>query len=320
MRKILCIAALFLGLWGGEAKAQGRKYISQFGFFKNYYNPGLTAYEGSTVRGFTRNQWSGFEGAPQTYFVGTELDISELLGDRDPYVMGRNAIGLNIMHDTYGPFRETEVMLSYANRIRLTEVHNLRFGVGVSYSAIRLDGASLTPDEENDPVLNKYLGGFANMSMMDFNFGIALTHELYYLGYAIHNASRGGITSGDVFFDDVRPHSVFSGGFRQLLNPNISLVVNGMYRTQNDLPGNMEFNTKLLLMDSFWIGGGHRFDYSTNLQVGFLVLNDILRVGYIYEFGTGAGQFMQGVTNEFTVTYNIFRDYNRIRQKEVLIW
>ncbi|SHO65429.1 type IX secretion system membrane protein PorP/SprF, partial [Algoriphagus zhangzhouensis] len=64
--------------------SQSTKYISQFSHFQSYFNPGLTGYEGSTVRGFVRNQWSGFEGAPKTYFFSTELDFGELSGERDP--------------------------------------------------------------------------------------------------------------------------------------------------------------------------------------------------------------------------------------------
>src|SRR5690606_23460181 len=86
--------------------AQTRKNISQFSHFQSYFNPGLTGYEGSTVRGFVRNQWAGFEGAPQTFFFSTEIDFGEIAGELDPALMGKNAISINLLHDTYGAFRD----------------------------------------------------------------------------------------------------------------------------------------------------------------------------------------------------------------------
>jgi hypothetical protein len=88
----------FLLLSGLTAQAQTRKNISQFSHFQSYFNPGLTGYEGSTVRGFVRNQWAGFEGAPKTYFFSTEIDFGEIAGEMDPALMGKNAISINLLH------------------------------------------------------------------------------------------------------------------------------------------------------------------------------------------------------------------------------
>ena len=54
MKKLL-ILLISLGL-STSLFAQSRKYISQFSHLQGYYNPGLTGYEGSMLRGFVRNQ------------------------------------------------------------------------------------------------------------------------------------------------------------------------------------------------------------------------------------------------------------------------
>jgi type IX secretion system PorP/SprF family membrane protein len=124
-RKIFIISMFLICTIGSQVMGQSRKYVSQFNHFQSYYNPGLTGYEGSALRGFVRNQWSGVEGAPKTYFLSLELDFGELGGLEDPALMGKNAASLNMLHDTYGAFRETELMGSYASRIRITDRHNL---------------------------------------------------------------------------------------------------------------------------------------------------------------------------------------------------
>lgn len=318
-KNIRNIAMVFLVLSGVlTAKAQSRKHISNFSHFQSYFNPALTGYEGSTIRGFVRNQWSGFEGAPKTYFISAELDFGELAGEEDPALMGKNAVSANMLHDTYGAFRETELLLSYASRVRLTEHHNLRLGVGLNYQSIRLDGNSLTTEEQNDPTLGQYFGQFSNMNVIDFNLGIALTHAKYYVSYGMHRVAGGKITSGDEFMDGYPTAIMVQAGYRESISENLGVIFNAFYRSQKDMKDNLEFNLKALLMDRVWVGMGHRVNYASNAQLG--ILTNRLRIGYLYEFSTGGGYNLPGNTHEFTAVFNLFRDNNRRSDNQVLIW
>ena len=278
MKELKYIAAAFFLMTVGlsEVQAQSRKYVSSFNLFQSYYNPGLTGYEGSTVRGFVRNQWSGVEGAPKTYFFSTELDFGELAGEEDPALMGKNAVSVNLLYDTYGAFRETELTLGYASRIRLSETHNLRLGAGLNYQSVRLDGNALTTEEQNDATLGQYVGQFSNMNVIDFNLGIALTHANYYLSYGIRRVNGGKITSGDEFMDAYPASSIFQAGYRSAVSDNLAVIVNGMYSIQKNQDDNIEFNFKALMMDRLWLGLGHRIDYATNAQLG--VVTNRLRI------------------------------------------
>ncbi len=301
-----------------QGQAQTRKFISQFSHFQSYYNPGLTGYEGSTIRAFVRNQWSGVEGAPRTYFISGELDFGELGGNEDPALMGKNAMSINFRQDTYGAFRESELMVGYASRIRLTERHNLRLGVGVNYQSIRLDGNELTTEDMNDGTLSQYLGTFSDMQIIDFNLGIALTHAKYYFSYGMQRVNGGQIMSGDEFMDGYPASSIFQAGYRESLSPNFAVIVNGFYRIQKDLEDNVELNVKALMMDRLWVGFGSRLDYAHNLQAGFLLSK--FRLGYVYEFPIANSYLLPGNTHEFTVIFNLFRDNERRTADEVLIW
>jgi type IX secretion system PorP/SprF family membrane protein len=211
------------------AEGQSRKYISQFSHFQNYYNPGLTGYEGSTARAFVRNQWAGFEGSPKTYFLSAELDFGELSGDPDPALLGRNAVGISLLHDGYGAFVDTELIARYASGIRLDANTNLRLGAGVNYNTVRLDGNAMTQEQAGDPVLGRYLNSFADMQILDFNLGLALTHRNYYLSYGAHNVNRGAIRSGDVFMDRKPVTHIMQAGFRQALSKDFSVIMNFMH-------------------------------------------------------------------------------------------
>jgi hypothetical protein len=113
------------------------------------------------------------EGAPKTRFLSLELDFGELGGLEDPALMGKNAMSLNMLHDTNGAFQETELIVAYASRVRIPDRHNLRLGAGVNYLAVRLDGNALTVEQSQDLSIGQYLGSYGNMQLLDFNLGLA---------------------------------------------------------------------------------------------------------------------------------------------------
>jgi len=321
MKNFKCLFLLIaLPLMTGTSFGQSRKNVSQFSHFQSYFNPGLTGYEGSAVRGFVRNQWSGIEGAPKTYFFSTEIDFGEVAGEVDPALMGKNAVSINLLHETYGAFRENELMLSYASRVRLTENHNLRLGLGVVYQTIRLDGNAMSAEELNDPTLEQYYGVFSNMHVLDANIGMALTHKKYYLSYSMHRANGGKLKRGEAFMDGYPAEQLVQMGFREQLNPDLAIITNAFFRSRKDLPNMMELSIKTLLMDKIWVGGGHRFDYANNLQFGFLTKR--MRVGYVYEFPIAKSYLLPGNTHEFSAILNLFKnnEKNRFVRDEVLIW
>lgn len=320
MNKTKYIISLFFLLlgWLGSARAQSRKYISSFSHFQSYFNPGLTGYEGSTLRGFVRNQWSGIEGAPKSYFISAELDFGDLSGKGDPALTGKNAVSVNMLQETHGAFRETEFTFGYASRVRLSEKLNVRLGAGINYQSVRLDGNLLTTEEQDDPTLGQYLGQFSNMKVVDFNLGIALTHANYYVSYGIHRVNGGRISSGDEFMDAYPASNVVQAGYRNAISPTVAVIVNAFYRSQKDQQDNFEFNVKALLLDRVWLGIGQRIDHFTNAQAGLVTKR--LRLGYVFEFPIGGDYQLRGNTHEFTVVFNLFRDNVSTDSQPVFMW
>ncbi|MCH7409470.1 PorP/SprF family type IX secretion system membrane protein [Belliella sp. DSM 111904] len=293
--------------------AQSRKYFSQFSHLQGYYNPSLIGYEGSMLRGFVRNQWAGWEGAPKTFFISAELDFSQFGSQATTSELGKNATGINVLYDQYGAFIETEVITSYAARIQLNDNINLRLGAGFNFNNVRLDGNSLTAEQANDPILSQYLNGFADMQVLDFNLGMAITHAKYYLSYAVSNVNQGAFSRGDIFMERKPRVGVAMAGFRSPVGNSLNLATNALYRHQNDLPDNIELNFKVLIKEKLWLGGGHRINYSNSYQFGLLF--DSFRVGYIYEMPMLKSYLLPNVTHEFMLTYALSR-----RNANNLIW
>jgi type IX secretion system PorP/SprF family membrane protein len=317
MKKTIILSAFF-SLLCFITTAQTRKYIAQFSHMQGYFNPALTGYEGSAVRGFVRNQWAGFEGAPKTYFASVELDLMDLSSNKDLLNASKNTVGFNFMNDQYGVFTETEMVGNYSSRIQLNKVTGLRLGAGINYKNIGLDGTRLSPDQPADPKIMQYLNGFANMQVLDFNLGIAITHPNYYISYAVQNVNRGAINSGDVFMERSPRIGIFQGGYRNAMTDNLALALNVFYTHQENLPSNTEFNFKVLMMDKMWLGLGHRVNYANNFQVGFLF--PMVRFGYVYELPISRSFLLPNTTHEFLAVIPLFRKNLRESVNEVLIW
>jgi type IX secretion system PorP/SprF family membrane protein len=301
-----------------NSSAQTRKYFSQFNQLQSYFNPALTGYEGSIVRGLVRTQWTGFEGAPQTYFLSAELDPMEMGGESDAALLGNTAAGLNLIHDNFGPFRQTEMLLSYGARVRISRTTNLRLGVAANYNNVRLDGNNLTTEQANDPTVNAYINQYANMQILDFNAGFALTHQNYYFAYGVQNVASGKVNRGDIFIDKRPFVNVFQTGFKQELSSQFSILTNFLYRTQSDLPANFEGNIKIMMMDKFWLGVGHRISYANSYQLGFLKSN--IRFGYAYEMPVSKSYLIPNPTHEFMVSFYLFRKEGVNSEAGTLIW
>jgi type IX secretion system PorP/SprF family membrane protein len=301
-----------------EVKGQTRKYFGQFNQLQSYFNPALTGYEGSVIRGLVRNQWTGFDGAPQSYFFSAELDPMEINAVENAALLGNTAAGLHVIQDNFGPFRQTEMLASYGARVRISRNTNLRLGIAANYNHIQLDGNNLTTEQSNDPTVSAYMNQFATLQVMDFNAGLAITHQNYYFAYGFQNIAKGRVHRGDAFIKE-RPYvSIFQTGFRQAMSSKISVLTNMMYRIQHDLPYNFELNIKLVAMDKFWLGVGHRVNYANSYHFGFLM--DNIRFGYAYEIPVSSSYLIPNPTHEFMVSFFLFRKGGVNSEAGTLIW
>lgn len=120
----------------------------------------------------------------------------------------------------------------------------------------------MTTEQANEPTLAQYLVGFADISIVDLNMGMSVTHPNYYVSYAVHNLNQGSISSGDIFMDKKPRVGIAQAGYSNHFSKNTTVIGNAMWRLQSDLPANVELNLKMLFYDKFWIGAGHRVDYA----------------------------------------------------------
>lgn len=316
MKKYLLAAVL--GILGISVQAQSRKDVANFSLFQQYYNPSLTGFEGSVVKTFYRNQWIGFENAPKTMFFSGEIDLADYrdksLGDRSKSVgyLTRNAqqsadqaFGVSVLHDTFGPFTETQFHLNYGSAIWLNKKLSIRWGATMSFSSHSLDGNRLTLEQEGDPEFEDVMGKMNRTNKADLNLGITIAGDNFYAGYAIQDISKGKLLSGgdDYLEESFSQRHIAQAGYRVGVSEVFGIVASAMYRYDETWKGTAEGQLKGVFQNLFWLGGGYRNDLTYNMGAGILI--DRLKIAYVYEAPSDEGWNLNQGTNEVSLTYNL---------------
>lgn len=287
-----------------SGKAQSRKIISQFQEVQGYFNPSMVGYNGSEIKSLVRNQWGSMDRNPKSFYLGADLDFSDLSGNSQNKVEGKNSMGFSLLADGHGAFKENQLLVTYSSRIRVSEKANLRLGAGVIYQGIRLDGNLLTFEQQNDPRLSELVGRVSDQQFLDLNLGIAVTHDNYYFGLSSQRVNSGRISSGDNFIELVPREHIIQAGYRNQLSSDMKLTTDFMFRNWKGGKDMLDMNLRIMFKDAFWVGFGHRFDYASSIQAGVHV--NKIRFGFIYEMPSAGSYLLPGNIQEFMLSYSLF--------------
>jgi type IX secretion system PorP/SprF family membrane protein len=326
VKKIL-LAGIILLLYT-VSEGQSRKHVANFSSFQQYYNPAFTGSNGTLVKAYYRNQWAGFDGAPKTIWISAEMNLNDNVrksesGVPDEHIAPktgiRHSIGLSVLHDSFGPFVENQIFTNYKSSVNLTRKVQLQAGATLAIHTQRLDGSKLTSDEANDPSLSRYMNQTSKASRFDFNIGIALSGEDFYVGYAMQNLKGDlGSTKDNFFTDNSELVHVVQGGYRKSLNDKIGLTFNGLMRYDDLLKDTWEGQLKGVFYNTAWIGFGYRKSLAYSLHAGFRMKQ--LLIGYAFEVPTGNAQMVGSGTNEIVLTYDLQKlAYPKLTRK-MSIW
>ena len=329
MKKISIIIGIVLAAFG--VQAQNRKYIGNFSLFQQYYNPALTGYEGSVVKSFYRDQWTGYQDAPRTLFISGELDLADVKslgqrrsGARNGATGGKHAVGLSILNDTFGAFKESQVNVSYSSKIQLSDLLSLRGGAAITYNLNRLDETRLTFDDITDSEYQNLMrNGNNSVHKLGINAGLMLTGTDFYVGYAVQDLTKGALAGGDAYLEDTYAlQHIVQGGYRRGITDQFGLVLNTLYRYDSKLKGNLEEQLKGVWDDTYWAGVGYRHNRAITLTAGMRVKNQF-KLGYLREMPSGQGKGVNVGSNELFITYNLIpaaATPSFKKQKPVTIW
>lgn len=287
MKKLLLLALLIVSV-SGISYGQQDPQFSQNMFNKLYTNP---AYAGSSegICGtiLYRNQWTGFDGAPQTGLFSLDAPVNFLHG----------GLGLTILAADELGFENTfAVKLAYAFRFNIGQ-GNLALGVDAGFLQKSIDG-DFQANDPDDPIIPT--SSVSGSVLPDLGGGIYYNSDKLYLGASMSHILESEIDYGD-FTTQMARHYYFMGGYRIEFTPALSLtpsfhIKNVADQTQVDINANLQFNNR------FWIGGSYRLEDAIVLMAG-LNITPNLRLGYSYDLTTSDLKDYSNGTHEIMLGY-----------------
>lgn len=290
--KRICVIVVFL-FAGITAFAQQDAQYSQYMFNGLFINPAYAGYKQDVyLYAFYRSQWTGLEGAPQSFSASIDGSVSDT----------KVGLGLLIANDRIGAQSATSAYANYAYRIQMDEdgKSRLAFGIGAGFSQAGLDGTKLNPVQYGDPNIPT---GYQNAIIPDARLGVLYTDNNIFVGASVDNllASKLAKKSVDktVSVPVPIPHYYFTTGVYLPVNDDVMLRPSIMLKDDRGGPTSLDLNTFVLLSERIWVGGTYRTavklynkpNLQDNLQqsnalVGMVqfFLNEKLRIGYSYDY------------------------------------
>ncbi|NQX81014.1 MAG: type IX secretion system membrane protein PorP/SprF [Flavobacteriaceae bacterium] len=256
------------------------------------------AYAGSkgffTATALARVQWVGIDGAPD----GQNISFHTPIG------YSGVGLGLNIINDKIGPSNETYMDASGSYTIRTRDKGNLAFGIRVGARLMNVDWTKGTYNNQNDNIFDSNI---SNKLLPSFGLGAYYYTDNWYLGVSAPNVLNSEA------YDDVSNtlissalHYFVIAGYVFDINNNLKFKPAIISKIVKGSPLSLDISANFLVNKKLDLGLAYRWGDSVSALFGFQV-NEMLRVGYAYDFTTSNYKSYNSGTHEIILTLDILK-------------
>jgi type IX secretion system PorP/SprF family membrane protein len=287
MKRIITLIAFAFG--STLAIAQQDPQFSQYMFNKLFMNP---AYAGMRkafcVSAIYRNQWNGFDGAPNTGVFSADL----ALPDRTTTGSG---VGLNVMYDKLGFENNLSFRGNYSFHIRFDNDRRLGIGVEVGGYSKRIGPTGnqqwvATSNWQNDGTIPPLL----KKTVMDMGLGLWYQDKKMWFGISSTHLDAAAIDNGTpqhkIIYQMAR-HYFVTGGITFFETPDWKFKSSFLVKTDATITS-FDLNATAVYNNRFWVGASWRAKDAVCPMAGFMIPlssanDDIgLKVGFAYDYTT----------------------------------
>lgn len=287
---LLLIFIIFLGFQ--DMSAQQDPQYTQYMYNMNVVNP---AYAGSkeslSITALYRKQWSGLDGAPETFTFSAHSPISDKVG-----------LGLSAIKDELGPISETNVYADFSYTLQLGENSKLALGIkaGATFHDVGLVGLDL--QDPNDPFFSQDI----NNTYPNVGAGAFFYTDNFYLGLSVPNfLSSVHLDENALKYGSEVNHYFATAGYVFQVSDNFKLKPSVMVKSAFEAPVSFDGNLNALFFEKFEIGASYRLDDSFSGLVGFQI-NENIRIGYAYDHIVSDLNVVADASHEVIITFDLF--------------
>jgi len=278
-----------------DVSAQQDPQYTQYMYNQSIINPAYAGSKENLSLGLLyRNQWTGLDGAPETFTFSAHSPVSEKIG-----------LGLSAIKDDLGPVSETNVFGDFSYTLQLGGDNKLAFGLkaGVSFFDVGLFseiGNGFVPDPGDPAFASDVTNTFLNIGA-----GIFYYTDNYYIGLSVPNFINSvHLDENDLMFGSETNHYFVTAGYVFQATDNIKLKPSTLVKSSFDAPVSFDLNVNALFYEKFEIGVSYRLEDSFSGLVGFQITPD-LRIGYAYDNVTSALNIAGSSSHEVIINFDI---------------
>lgn len=293
---LLLIAAAY------SSKAQQDPMYTQYMFNQQTINPAYAGtWESLSFMVLARQQWAGFEGAPQTYTFSMQAPLKN----------ERVALGLNLISDKVGLEKRFYMFADYSYLLPINEKSNLRLGLKggfTNYSNNLNEYQTNAPESGvSDPA---YQGVIEQQFMPNFGIGAFWYSKKHFVGFSIPKVINNDFENnlGNFTVSGELRHYFLTAGLVFDLGENLkfkpTMLAKATFTNESGAPAELDLNANFLIKERFWLGAMYR----TGDSYGFIaqwIIDNKLRIGYAYDYTSTNLQNYQTGSHEIMVSYEI---------------
>ena len=289
------LGILVLVIAANASFAQQDPMYTQYIFNTQTINPAYAGtWESLGFMALARQQWAGWDGAPQTYTFSIQ----------SPMKNEKVALGLNVISDKLGREKRFGINADYSYMVRLSEETKLRMGLKGGFTAYsnNLQEYVLYPGV-NDPM---FQGEIDNKFRPNFGVGFFMYNPKYFVGFSIPKILQNDFDSNynNYSVQAEMRHYFLEAGVVFDLGENVKFKPTVLTKATWNAPVEFDLTANFLLIDRFWIGATYR----TNDAVGAIaqwIISNKLRLGYAFDYSTTKLQNFHNGTHEIMISYEL---------------
>lgn len=268
------------------AQAQQELQYTQNQFNSNLeINPAYAgANDNASISLRYRNQWSGFEGSPNTLSFNAESKvINKVL-----------ALGVTVISDKLGITNSTSVDLSLASHIRVTDRATLSVGIKAGYCMLNADFSKLENIDPTDPL---YLTD--KLSIPYLGLGTLYFTNKFYIGFSIPRMLSFENAAPQTRI--IKAHYFLYGGYRLTVDEHIELRPALLVKYVSAAPVEADIAMDVWYQRKFGLGVSYRtgdaFTFAAKGRIGMLAF------GYSYDMTTSSLHRFNSGSHEIFLGY-----------------
>jgi type IX secretion system PorP/SprF family membrane protein len=283
--------------------AQQDPMVSQYMFNGLYLNPayaGSHDYWTSTIS--YRNQWVGFDGAPQT-----------MIGAVDGPIKDKNmGLGMTLLHDQIGVTKQNTAIVNYSYQIKTSATTKFAMGINAGISQFSAKLTDLTVWDEDKVFQND----LTSKVLPRFGVGMYYYGKKHYMGLSIPTLFA---YQKDMNFNFdltkasfLRRHYLFTAGYVFETSKDIKIKPSVLLKYVQNAPVQADFNLATVYKDKIWAG----ISYRTNDAFAIILeyqSNEHFRVGYAYDMTTSKLRNYSNGSHEIMIGWDFGKDLVKVK-------